>query len=48
MAVSTLVINPNKYPITHTTDDLTNKEYKNNIITTTNSVIDCRCIQLSK
>ena len=40
MAVSTLVINPKKYPITHTTDDLTNKEYKNNIITTTNSVID--------
>ena len=29
MALSTLVINPNKYPITHTTDDLT-----------TNSVFD--------
>ena len=38
MALSTLPINLNEYRITHTTDDLTNEEYKNDIINTTNSV----------
>ena len=40
MALSTLLINPNKYMITHTTDDLINKEHKNEIIQTSNLVFD--------
>ena len=40
MALSTLLINPNEHRITHTTDDLTNKEYKNEIIKTSNLVFD--------
>ena len=40
MTLSTLLINPSEYKITHTTDDLTNEEYKNDIIKTTNSIFD--------
>ena len=40
MSLSTLLINPSEYKITHKTDDLTNEEYKNDIIKTTNSIFD--------
>ena len=40
MTLSTLLINPSEYKITHTTNDLTNEEYKNDIIKTTNSIFD--------
>ena len=40
MALSTLLINPNEYRITHTNDDLINKEYKNEIIKTSNLIFD--------
>ena len=40
MALSTLLINPNEYRITHTNDDLIKKEYKNEIIKTSNLIFD--------
>ena len=40
MALSTLLINLNEYKITHTTDDLKNKEYKNETIKTSNLIFD--------
>ena len=40
MALSTLLINLNEYKITHTTDDLKNQEYKNEIIKTSNLIFD--------
>ena len=40
MALSTLLINLNEYKITHATDDLKNKEYKNETIKTSNLIFD--------
>ena len=40
MALSTLLINSNEYSITHTTDDLSDQKYKDDIIKTNNSVFD--------
>ena len=40
MALSTLLINLNEYKITHATDDLKNKENKNETIKTSNLIFD--------
>ena len=48
MALSTLLINPNEYKIIHTTNDLTNKEYKNEIIKNSNLVFDIATEKFNK
>ena len=48
MALSALLINPNEYKIIHTTNDLTNKEYKNEIIKNSNLVFDIATEKFNK